>query len=190
MPASCLHCCRSILLQTENELHQQCSCTLAGAFPAPNQLTVLHVAALRDRRGLAAAVLASAATAAGSTAGALAATLDGSPKWELHALLHSCGLHLTDDKHVSKFYRRMHGATALEVAVALGHTAPAADLLAAGAAVRPRAWAAAVTYCPHSARDKLTLLLAAYEVRSCWATGHWRQLMQHSGCKTKTRTRI
>lgn len=128
-------------------------------------MTVLHAAALCDRTGLSPAVLASAAATAGSKARALAATLDALPKWPLHELLHSCGLCLTDEKHVSKFYRRMHGATPLEVAVMLGHSTPAAELLAAGAAVRPRAWGVLVAYCPQAARDKMAALLAAYEAR-------------------------
>ncbi len=153
------------MLRTEYDVEQKCSCTLARQGPAPNCMTLLHAASLLNQPGLATSVLASAAAAAGSKAGALTASLDASPKWPLHEFLHTCGLHLTDDKHVSKFYRRMHGATALEVAVMLGHAAPAAELLAVGAAVRPRAWAALVSFCPHVARDKMATLLAAYEVR-------------------------
>ncbi|KAL4440354.1 hypothetical protein ABPG75_003355 [Micractinium tetrahymenae] len=136
-------------------------------------MTTLHAAALRNQPGLATAALASCATTGGGAAAALAATLDASPKWPLHELLHSCGLHLTDEKHVCKFYRRLHGATALEVAVTLGHRLPAAELLAAGAAVRPQTWAALAAYCPPAVRDGMAALLAAHEACPASILPHW-----------------
>mgnify|MGYP001810645077 CR=1 FL=1 len=69
------------------------------------------------------------------------------------------------DKKVSRVWRRLAGRTALEAAVTLGHAAPAAELLAAGAAVRPQAWAALTLYCPPAAHDQLAALLAASQVR-------------------------
>ena len=80
-----------------------------------------------------------------------------------------CGLPLADDtgKHASKFYRRLHGCTALEVAVTLGHLGVAQALLAAGARVRRHAWTTVALYCPAGRRDgasRLLLLQASSQV--------------------------
>lgn len=102
--------------------------------------------------------------------GQLDAELDRDYKYRLHAWLEGCGLGpLTDAKHVSKLYRRLHGLTALETAVALGRPAVAGALLAAGAAVRERTWAVLAQHCPGPARDPLAALLVASLVRFGWA---------------------
>ena len=114
---------------------------------------------------LAAATLAAATLAAAPPSPLLEAQLDRHNKYGLHLLLEAAGIQLTEAKKLSRFYARFHGATALEVAVCLGHRAAAAALLAAGARVRPQALDALLLYCPALARDGMAALLAASQVR-------------------------
>lgn len=101
----------------------------------------------------------------------LDAQLDWHNKYPLHALLQAAGLELTEAKKPSRFYARFHGASALEVAVALGHPAVAAALRAAGAGVRPQAFDALLLYCPSHARDGMSALLAGSQASMCWWAG-------------------
>lgn len=94
----------------------------------------------------------------------LDATLDRHNKYPLHLLLESAGLELAQTKKPSRFYARFHGASALEVAVCLGHAEAAGALLAAGASVRPQAFDALVLYCPPRDRDAMAALLAGSQV--------------------------
>ena len=174
MALTCLECCKIVLRGTSHVRHGSLKCTHGPSTAAPNGLTVLHAAALGNSaeavaEALAAAARNAACAPAGSTA--LDAELDRGGKYSLHLTREICGVDLTDEKHVSKFYCRLHGCTPLEVAVTLGHSAPAAALLAAGAAVRsPQAWEALTRFCPPAARDCLSALLAACQVIAWAAT--------------------
>ncbi|PSC72007.1 transcriptional regulator [Micractinium conductrix] len=127
--------------------------------------------------GLLSTALRRAAGGSGSTtppATLLEAQLGGGPAYHLHTLFESCGIELCPgDKKVSRVWRRLAGRTALEAAVTLGHAAPAAELLAAGAAVRPQAWAALTLYCPPAAHDQLAALLAASQASPAALLPHW-----------------
>ena len=178
-PSTCLECCKTVLHR--HVAHCSLKCNHRPSTAAPNGLTVLHAAALLANSAEAVAAALASATGGAETAGgaasstALDAELDRESKYNLHLTLESCGIALSDEKHVSKFYRRLHGCTPLEVAVTLGNLAPAAALLAAGAAVRsPQAWVALTQFCPPAARDNLSALLAVNQVSArvaacrCW----------------------
>jgi hypothetical protein len=147
MTLACLECCKTVLRGTGHVAHGSLKCTHGPCTAAPNGLTVLHAAALAysaeavaealaAATGIAACGPAGSAAASAANSIALDSELDRDSKYSLHLSLESCDIVLTNEKHVSKFYRRLHGCTALEVAVTLGHLEPAAALLAAGAAVR------------------------------------------------------
>lgn len=166
MSVSCLECCREVLLSNGASV-KPCRCPVDAAC-APNGLTVIHAAALANRPGLAAA----AAAAAGLPA--LEFTLDLAPKFHLHLLFESCALRpITDEKHVSMGYRRLNGLTALEVAVLVGGCGPAAELLSAGAMVRPRALSLLTQFCPAAGRDRMASLLAASQACPSALLPHW-----------------
>jgi hypothetical protein len=162
--STCLHCIQQVL--RGDLLLPVCSsgstavqsCMLVTI--APSSLTILHAAALSNNGAAVPAALRRAATTC-TAAAALELELDGGPKYHLHILLGECGIVLTEGKKPSKFYRRLHGATPLEAAVALGHHSAAAALLAAGAAVRhPQAWTALLGWCPAGpTRDAMARLL-------------------------------
>lgn len=150
-----------------------CACQPSADAPcrsaAPNGCTVFHALAfaLRHEPGTPAAAAPPLPPLPGAL---LDAELDRDLKYPLHLLLDSHGLQLAgDSKKISKAFARLHGATPLECAVVLGRTGAARVLLAAGASVRPQAWAA-LEHCPCPLRDCMASLLAASQVRcSCQA---------------------
>lgn len=89
------------------------------------------------------------------------------PAFRLHAWLEGLGARLTEEKHASKFYRRvLAGRTALEVSVSLGHLGVARHLLALGATVRPVVWRALVHDCPCGLQhDEMAALLVPTQAR-------------------------
>lgn len=142
-----------------------CRCSLPTCTRAPNAMTSLHALAMRPDT----AFHTAAAAAATLPPALLEAQLDRHNKYAMHLLLDAAGIELTEAKKLSRFYARFSGATALEVAICLGHAAAAAALLAAGARVRPQALDSLLLYCPPLARDAMSALLAASQVG--WRAG-------------------